>query len=592
MEAMITTARAGGAEIMFDVDDYMIDPDLARVEIVDGIRSQSFDVEEVRAYWARMQTTFAHATFASAPTAFLAARLRLYLKPSFVLPNAFDEDTFHTSRRAARQRKARACDGWIRIGYATGSRTHQKDFAVAADAVAQVLRERPQTRLVLFQHFGSPVLDLSEFPAFAGLESRVEWRELVPIRQLPTVLADFDVNLAPLEVGNPFCEAKSELKYFEAALVDVPTVASPTEPFRTAIRHAETGLLASTAQEWHAALLRLVDDPGYRAGLARAAHFDVIARYGSEQCAEFVASVLEQICQPGRRAARAFQLDLARQASAYPRLPTVPPHEVLFQHESEATSEVTVIIPLYNYAHYVEEALESVLRQTLPALDLIVVDDRSTDDSATVARQWLEQNAGRFGLVQLIRNVSNAGLGLTRNVGFACAETAFVLPLDADNALDPACAERCLTTMKETGAAFVYPVIQLFGEETGQIGTYRYDPVRLVSGNYIDAMALIRRSAWADVGGYDHVRFGWEDFDLWCKLVERGHFGQQLNEAVARYRVHGSSMLRRETDVRQNKIDLIEDISRRHRWLRIERPPEMGSGDDCSQPRRGTDCGT
>ena len=82
----------------------------------------------------------------------------------------------------------------------------------------------------------------------------------MPIAELPRELARFNINLAPVEISNPFCEAKSELKYFEAALVDVPTVASPTGPMRNTIRDRETGMLANTAQEWYVAIRSLVED--------------------------------------------------------------------------------------------------------------------------------------------------------------------------------------------------------------------------------------------------------------------------------------------------------------------------------------------
>jgi glycosyltransferase involved in cell wall biosynthesis len=121
---------------------------------------------------------------------------------------------------------------------------------------------------------------------------------------------------------------------------------------------------------------------------------------------------------------------------------------------------VTVIIPLYNYASYVEEALESVRTQTLATLDLIVVEDCSTDDLLAVALRWLEANAARFNRALLLRNHVNSGLGPTRNAGFDAADTPYVLPLDADNRLLPNCAAECLRVARETGAAIVYPVIR------------------------------------------------------------------------------------------------------------------------------------
>ena len=110
----------------------------------------------------------------------------------------------------------------------------------------------------------------------------------MPLAELPNELARFDINLAPLEVGNQFCEAKSELKFFEAALVEVCTIASPTGPQRRAIRDKATGRLADTAREWYDAMLELIDDPAQRRRLAHAAYStcspDSARRLASRRC--------------------------------------------------------------------------------------------------------------------------------------------------------------------------------------------------------------------------------------------------------------------------------------------------------------------
>jgi glycosyltransferase involved in cell wall biosynthesis len=219
----------------------------------------------------------------------------------------------------------------------------------------------------------------------------------------------------------------------------------------------------------------------------------------------------------------------------------------------------------------------------------VVVNDCSTDESEAVARKWLEASHERFNRVLLIRNRQNSGLGFTRNVGFANAETPFVLPLDADNRLRPHCLQQTIEGIERASAAFAYPRIRHFGDSDAEIGYQAWSAARLTNGNYIDAMALVRRSAWAVAGGYDHVRFGWEDFDFWCRLVEHGMYGVQVPEYVADYRVHGASMLRTETDAVRNKLQLIDDIERRHPWLRIERPdlPETEEPGAAARPRRG-----
>ena len=573
--SVIELAHRDDIPILFDIDALLMEPEQAKAEVIDGIRSQKFAEATIRDHFERVERVFRAAQFCSAPTEMLAHRLRRYGQPAFVLPNGFDEDGRRRSALAARRRRQAPDDGLIRIGYATGSKTHQKDFAQAAEGVARVMMEHPETRLVLFNSQWGPVLDIGEFDVFDGLADQIEWRDMVPIEQLPDELARFDVNLAPLEVGNIFCESKSELKFYEAALVDRPTVASPTEPYARAIRHGETGYLATTPDDWYAAVKALVVDADLRRRMAKAAQYVAIADYGPERRAELFTSVLEQILARGRRGARAFELDLTRKARPRPAAPHVPPHRVVFEADQLSPSDVTVIVPLYNYAGYVEEALESVAAQTLADVDLIVVDDRSTDDSLAVAQAWIEANQHRFGRVLLLQNEVNSGLAFTRNVGFSNADTAFVLPLDADNRLLPACAERLMAAAAEETAAFAFPQIRQFGD-SDRVHGLPYQPGRLVNANCIDAMALVRRSAWAAVGGYDHVQYGWEDYDLWCRFAETGQFGIYVSGPLAEYRVHQSSMLRSETDEIRNKLRLVNDIERRHPWLRIDRDPPGG----------------
>jgi cellulose synthase/poly-beta-1,6-N-acetylglucosamine synthase-like glycosyltransferase len=307
-----------------------------------------------------------------------------------------------------------------------------------------------------------------------------------------------------------------------------------------------------------------------RTAMAQAAFYDVLGKFGPEARVEAVGSIIEQIGFGGRRGARAFELALDRAARPPRPYPHVPSHEVLFKTDRLGLPEVTVIVPLYNYARFVLEALDSVREQTLAEIDLIVIDDASTDDSQAIAKSWLAEHHQRFNRAMLVQNTPNAGLAFSRNVGFALAETAYVLPLDADNLLMPRCAELCLETIKRSGASYVYPQIQHFGDSRDQIGLEPYEPVRLVPGNYIDAMALVRKSAWVAVGGYERqVKSGWEDFDFWCKMVEQGGFGERSPEVLAGYRVHAHSMLHYETNVPDNKVQLIDQMQARHPWLQL-----------------------
>ena len=139
-----------------------------------------------------------------------------------------------------------------------------------------------------------------------------------------------------------------------------------------------------------------------------------------------------------------------------------------------------------------------------------MIDDRSTDASLDLATTWARRHAARFNRIVVMQNRANAGLARTRNVGFDAAETAYVLPLDADNRLRPGCCAELLDVLHASSAGFAYPRIQIFGGPDYVLGSERYMPMRFAGSNYIDAMAMVGKWAWAAVGGFVHsqVRMG------------------------------------------------------------------------------------
>lgn len=575
IQGIVEVAHEQGGIAIFDVDDLMFRPELAVIDIIDGIRSQKFSELDTQAFFARIGRTLKACDFVTCPTEELARHARRMGRPAYVLPNGFDA-AGHDAARRARREWALFGDDLLRIGYAAGSRTHQRDFAVAAPAVLRVLKENSRARLTLFRDgsSGEGVVLLNEFPEFAEVADRIEWRDMVKLPDLPGELARFAVNIAPLEDGNPFCEAKSELKYFEAALAGVPTIASPSGPFARAIIPGTTGLLARTEAEWHAGLTTLLGDAALRARMAQAAYHDSLAHFGPHARAQAFALMIAQ-ARGGAEGAAAFERQ--RHRASLPRLlpPHVPDSTVLFAQDRGRQARVTVIVPVYKYADYVTEALASVAAQTLETLDLVVIDDASPDDSADMVLAWMRAHEARFNRLILLRHVENAGLGFARNSGFAAAETPYVLPLDADNRLRPEASATLLAALEASTAAFAYPAIRQFGDKSEVFGTTPYSVLRLACGNYIDAMALVRKSAWAAAGGYDHVRYGWEDFDFWCRLAERGQFGINVTDVLADYRVHAASMLHTMTEIRDHKNDLVEDLTRRHPWLDVPRKDEV-----------------
>ena len=581
LATLIARTREDGGRVVFDLDDLMIDPTLARMDIIDGIRSQDLSERQVRSHYAQVQRTMLAADFCTASTAELAGHMRRFERIGMTLPNGFGWDTLATGRIAARRRLGAPSDGLVRLGYAGGSRTHQRDFAELAAILPGILRDHPEVRLVLFKAVDGPTLvDLEEFPSLQAFSAQIEWRAMTPLSQLPEEIARFDVNLAPLQVGNPFCEAKSELKYFEGALAGVCTVASPVGPYARAIEHGVTGFLAPGPEQWRSVLTRLIEDPALRRRVAAAALNDVLWTYGPDRRTQLMRRTMAA-WQGGPAAADAFVAELAQMSGwRRPRL-VCPPGDVAFATDRCELADVTVVVPVYNYAHLVEQTLDSVAAQTLRPLDLVIVDDCSTDASLDTVLAWARANAERFNRLVVIRNHANAGLGFTRNAAIAAAETRYVLPLDADNLLRPHCCDVLLAAIQVSGAAFAYPVIQEFGARQGLMGTVPFDAHRFIGGNYIDAMALVAKSAWSAVGGYAEMRLGWEDYEFWCKVVEAGLTGFQVGgEPLADYRAHATSMLAQVTDTLHGKAHVIAALERRHPWVMVSKEVEWPPRDD------------
>lgn len=563
---LVRRARELEVPFVFDVDDLMVRPDLATAKYIDAIRFNRHDEEGVRKHYSEIQEAMSEADYCTASTRELAWHMRsgYRRRPTFVIPNTFDVDTYKKSRVATRAR-AEKTDGLLRIGYASGSRTHQADFKLCCGAVADVLRRYPETVLVLFRRNTLVTLDLSEFPEFEGLEDRIEWREYVPLSDLPLEIARFDINLAPLEHGNPFCESKSELKFFEAAITDVPTIASPTGPYKWAVDHGRTGYLADTQENWIECLELLIADPELRSRIGRQAHRAALWDFGPTRRTELIETLLDHVGSH-RRASRAMHFEQSIQ-NRRPAPISTNNFNTQRAFDRGHGSSVTVVIPLYNYEQYIVEALESVKNQTLDDIDLIIVDDNSSDMSAKVAARWLDAHHQRFNRAMLVSHDENSGLGASRNTGFDLADTLYIMALDADNKLRPECCEKLHAEASAKKSAFSYSIIQQIGDADGQMGSREFSPAEFIPGNVIDAMALISKEVWSLVGGFATHRMGWQDYDFWCRIVDAGLPFSHVPQVLCEYRVHGQSMLRTSTDRANNKANLVDNMEAIYTWI-------------------------
>lgn len=207
---------------------------------------------------------------------------------------------------------------------------------------------------------------------------------------------------------------------------------------------------------------------------------------------------------------------------------------------AEQSSEhplVSIIIPNFNYAVYLAEAIESALNQDYPNIEVIVVDDGSKDDSLAVARRYP---------VQVIAQ-ANCGLAAARNAGAAYAQGRYYVFLDADDTLDRRYVSCTVETLhaQPPEVAFAYTHVQTFGTESRRIEPGPFSVRAMVRANLAHASSLIRAEAFKRVQGYDESwQTAFEDHELWLCMLSRGYVGVLVPEPLLNYRQHGPSMSR------------------------------------------------
>ncbi len=215
--------------------------------------------------------------------------------------------------------------------------------------------------------------------------------------------------------------------------------------------------------------------------------------------------------------------------------------------------EVSVVIALCNQERHLADTVHSVIAasgESGPRTELLIVDDHSTDDSRHVAGQLLD--ATDWYPATLIGRAANAGPAVARNVGFNAARAPHVLALDAGNTLYPTGLRRLLDELLAAPSDVVatYGIVEHF-DTTGPLGLASHMPWAaelLVQGAFVDAAAMFRRQAWSEIGGYrtptDGIVDGWEEYDMWLSVAERGLRAEHIGSVVARHRQQPAAMLR------------------------------------------------
>jgi len=215
------------------------------------------------------------------------------------------------------------------------------------------------------------------------------------------------------------------------------------------------------------------------------------------------------------------------------------------EKRTQAASPVTcsIVIPVYNKAAYVAEAIESAIRQVrAPAFEVVIVDDGSTDDSLAVIRQTVRGIPTDVS-VRVIEQ-RNAGVAAARNAGIRAARGQYIACLDADDRIDPLFLSHLAPALdSDPGLGIAYSDFMSFGYSEARGGHWQahipcseYDFDRLRSGNLLPCCNLFRRVAWERAGGYKDINPSWEDYELWLNMGKLGWPGRRVPLPLFWYR--------------------------------------------------------
>ena len=220
----------------------------------------------------------------------------------------------------------------------------------------------------------------------------------------------------------------------------------------------------------------------------------------------------------------------------------------------------SIVIPCFQHGRYLADCINSALRQSCPAREIVVVDDGSSDNTRDVVKEFQDTR------LTYVRQ-ENKGLPSARNTGLRHCTSEFVVFLDADDQLDHRYIELTTSVMRECPptVGYVYTQCLYFGSQQGVSHYPEWDAHRLMESNFVHASALLRRELVVQHPYDERLRLGSEDWNLYLTLAEHGIEGVLYDEALLRYRRHeGTSMLDQLRANRPRTVKMQQRIRRSH----------------------------
>jgi len=227
--------------------------------------------------------------------------------------------------------------------------------------------------------------------------------------------------------------------------------------------------------------------------------------------------------------------------------------------------QISVVIPCYNQGRYIDEAVDSVLAQSRRPVEIVIVNDGSTDQDTNDLLAAYDRPGCR------VLQTGNRGLPAARNTGIRAAAGEYICCLDADDRYHPeyfARAAAVLESDREQQYGAVPAWVRFFGSSDILWKTMGHNSEGFASymqglRNNIQSATIFRRKCWEEIGGFDEsMTLGYEDWDFWIKMLHRGYQWFCLEEPLIYYRQKEQSMVTRADEERPR---LLEHLIRNNR---------------------------
>jgi glycosyltransferase involved in cell wall biosynthesis len=444
-----------------------------------------------------------------------------------------------------------------------GRLAEQKDPLLMVEVIRRVVENHQNVRVHVVGD-GPLESDVRECVRSAGLENHFIFHP--PSRELARWYAACDLLLmTSVFEGVPYV-------IYEAMAMQLPIVA-PALPGNVELMSGTAGILVDPRDDVDAyvrSVGNLIEDGTLAETLGRTGRIRALEHFSLRSMGDLHADLYDELLER-RSSATSVPAGSSTKSASMPewwqsfkiQIGSVPEREKGLRFSTRPIRGqplVSVVVPCFNHGRFLPECIDAIVAQDYEAIEVIIVDDASTDPTTTrvLADITLRDR------VKVIHQPQNAGPSAARNRAIEEAMGRYILPVDADNILLPGAVASLVEQIQAAGeqVGFVYPNCQYFGTRDDYYQPPLFNLALLVTGNYCDTCSLIDREVFDSGFSYaEDIKLGHEDWDFVLTLAANGIYGEPARSKTLLYRKHGFT---RSDAVEYASSSFHEEIPNRH----------------------------